>query len=413
MKFAKLLLIFFIAMVYSTAVAQTGWFIIPGVTAETLNEIKTSAGIQWVVGNNGTIFKTTDNGDTWVSSSSGVTVDLRGFYSPTSNQYWVAGDAGTVIVTTNAGNTWVLRSPASNTNFSCIFSRGSGTAYAIGEAGTCFYSSDLGTSWEYRPVPTSENLNTGVGPTSGTTLHALVGGNNGVIFKTTDAGVNWNSSNSGTVNNINGFGFGAGGKIFAVGSNGTLLETNDAGDTWSSVSIPTNEDLYSVSSSVQNANWLIACGGNGTIIKSTDGGVVWFLQSTPNTETLYSALAASNNIHFAVGSNGIILKTTDGGGDPVTVEDDQKIPVDFELRQNYPNPFNPSTTINFLIPEASFVSLKVFNSLGEEVKTLVAKELSTGNYKYYWDAKNFTSGFYFYKIQAGDFFETKKMILIK
>lgn len=86
---------------------------------------------------------------------------------------------------------------------------------------------------------------------------------------------------------------------------------------------------------------------------------------------------------------------------------------DFVLNQNYPNPFNPATTINFSIPEASFVSLKVFNSLGQEIETLVAKELNAGNYKYDWDATNLTSGIYFYTIQAGNFIDTKKMILLR
>jgi plastocyanin len=86
---------------------------------------------------------------------------------------------------------------------------------------------------------------------------------------------------------------------------------------------------------------------------------------------------------------------------------------EFTLSQNYPNPFNPSTTINFSIPEASFVSLKIYNSLGQEIKTLVAKELNAGNYKYDWDAKNLTSGIYLYTIQTGEFIETKKMILLR
>jgi hypothetical protein len=89
------------------------------------------------------------------------------------------------------------------------------------------------------------------------------------------------------------------------------------------------------------------------------------------------------------------------------------IPNKFVLHQNYPNPFNPSTTIGFSIPEASFVSLKVFNSLGQEVATLVLKELNVGNYKYDWNAKNFTSGIYFYQLKTKGYVETKKMLLLK
>jgi hypothetical protein len=101
-------------------------------------------------------------------------------------------------------------------------------------------------------------------------------------------------------------------------------------------------------------------------------------------------------------------------GGPAGVElISNEIPVDFSLNQNYPNPFNPSTTVNFSIPEATFVSLKIFNSLGEEVETLVAQELILGNYKYSWNAINLPSGVYFYKLQTKNFVETKKMILLK
>ncbi len=87
--------------------------------------------------------------------------------------------------------------------------------------------------------------------------------------------------------------------------------------------------------------------------------------------------------------------------------------IKFELAQNYPNPFNPSTTISFSIPEASNVSLKIFNTLGQEVKTLVNGFKEAGSYKINFDAKNLTSGLYFYRIDAGTFSQVKKMMLLK
>ena len=89
------------------------------------------------------------------------------------------------------------------------------------------------------------------------------------------------------------------------------------------------------------------------------------------------------------------------------------IPDEYSLMQNYPNPFNPSTTIRFSLPENSFTVLKIFNSLGEKVATLVSENLTAGTYRFNWDASEFTSGIYFYNIQAGDFTETMKMILLK
>ena len=88
-------------------------------------------------------------------------------------------------------------------------------------------------------------------------------------------------------------------------------------------------------------------------------------------------------------------------------------PLDFALYQNYPNPFNPVTTIKYSIPEMSKVSLILFNLLGEKVTTLFNEEKTAGNYTIELNAANLPSGIYFYKLQAGDFVETKKMILLK
>lgn len=102
------------------------------------------------------------------------------------------------------------------------------------------------------------------------------------------------------------------------------------------------------------------------------------------------------------------------------VEVDLSLPQTFSLEQNYPNPFNPSTTIKYSIPnvtltgaEASRVILKVFDILGNEVATLINENKPAGNYEVNFDAKNLSSGAYFYKLQAGSFVETRKMILLK
>ena len=83
------------------------------------------------------------------------------------------------------------------------------------------------------------------------------------------------------------------------------------------------------------------------------------------------------------------------------------------LGQNYPNPFNPATTISFSVPTQSFVSLKVFDALGREVSILLSEQLSAGTYSRQWDAAGLASGVYFYRLQAGSFSETKKLILLR
>ena len=93
--------------------------------------------------------------------------------------------------------------------------------------------------------------------------------------------------------------------------------------------------------------------------------------------------------------------------------EDLYIPIQFELYQNYPNPFNPTTIIRYSIPEQTHVSLKVYNILGSEVKTLINKQQSIGNYTVELDGLRLPSGIYFYRIVAGDYIDTKKMVLMK
>ncbi|MCI0449069.1 MAG: T9SS type A sorting domain-containing protein, partial [Chlorobi bacterium] len=87
---------------------------------------------------------------------------------------------------------------------------------------------------------------------------------------------------------------------------------------------------------------------------------------------------------------------------------------EFTLLQNYPNPFNPATEIKYELPKNSFVTIKIYNALGEEIENVVNNEWkSTGRYSVLFDGTNFASGIYFYTIEAGNFKDTKKMILIK
>ena len=89
------------------------------------------------------------------------------------------------------------------------------------------------------------------------------------------------------------------------------------------------------------------------------------------------------------------------------------MPEYFKLHQNFPNPFNPSTNIKFQLPEKSFVRLIIYDMLGREVETLLNENMNAGFYSFAFNAVNLNSGIYFYKLEAGDFKETKKMILVK
>ncbi|MCX6162704.1 MAG: T9SS type A sorting domain-containing protein [Ignavibacteriae bacterium] len=116
---------------------------------------------------------------------------------------------------------------------------------------------------------------------------------------------------------------------------------------------------------------------------------------------LYSANGA-DNVWSAQGCSGIITGITN----PET-------PVSYSLKQNYPNPFNPSTKISFAIPRQGFVTLKIYDILGKEVATLVNEKKEAGEYIVDFNASNLTTGVYFYKLEAGNFSRTMKMLLVK
>jgi xylan 1,4-beta-xylosidase len=95
------------------------------------------------------------------------------------------------------------------------------------------------------------------------------------------------------------------------------------------------------------------------------------------------------------------------------IERDPSVPVEFSLSQNYPNPFNPSTNIQYSVPRTQYVSLKVYDMLGRELRTLVSEVKPPGSYTVEWDARGFASGVYFYRVESGTFRETKKLILLR
>jgi len=132
---------------------------------------------------------------------------------------------------------------------------------------------------------------------------------------------------------------------------------------------------------------------------------------TPTEEILYNGIIEV--VHNALGSPDSVYVV--GNGIITGIEDEllNTIPTEYVVYQNYPNPFNNSTVIKYSVPQEGLVALIVYNLLGEEVARLVNDIKQTGNYEVSFDATGLPSGIYFYKLQAGSFIETKKMILLK
>jgi hypothetical protein len=123
-----------------------------------------------------------------------------------------------------------------------------------------------------------------------------------------------------------------------------------------------------------------------------------------NKSLLYVQIKAKTDSLYQITAEGITINVEDGMNLSLK---------DFALYQNYPNPFNSSTTIKYFIPSSGLITLKVYDILGNEVATLVDEYKPTGSYEVEFDASGLSSGVYFYKMQAGAFIQTKKMILLR
>jgi len=159
-----------------------------------------------------------------------------------------------------------------------------------------------------------------------------------------------------------------------------------------------------------NCSWAVKVGGSDDdwgddITLSAQGDIFlagWY----------YSTITFGDTTVTSTGQSDVcIIKLSETPSSLIYVRSNS--PKQFSLNQNYPNPFNPNTTIEFDLSKTTEVSLKVYNILGEEVSTLVSDRLSAGSYSYEWDASKYASGVYLYRLEAGGFIETKKMILMK
>jgi ligand-binding sensor domain-containing protein len=187
--------------------------------------------------------------------------------------------------------------------------------------------------------------------------------------------------------------------------NWTTYKTSNSG-------IPNNW-VNAVAIDVNNNKWLATLGGG---IAKFDGTIWTVYNSTnsglPDNWLNTITIDAHGNKWIATNKGLAVFKE---GGVVTSVKEIQEneIPTTASLSQNYPNPLNSTTTIKYKVTEPEFVSLKVFNSMGSEVASLVNEQKPSGDYSIEWNATGFKSGIYFCKLQTGKLSEAKKMLLLK
>jgi hypothetical protein len=168
--------------------------------------------------------------------------------------------------------------------------------------------------------------------------------------------------------------------------------------------------------------------GNDTLRLVSIGSTIQSVTAMPTALNILPNVSLTDAIRFTPASvgpvSGALIITSNGPTSPDTIKITgsgvtattgiarEGIPIEFGLQQNYPNPFNPSTAIRFELPKSANVTLKVFNALGQQVALLVNEQKEPGYYEATWNA-NVPSGIYFYRLQAGEYMETKKMVVLK
>jgi len=368
----------------------------------------------WVAGGTGgttknNILKTTDGGLSFVTQSTGFYSDISGFSAVDINNAWVADGSIIIRHTTDGGTTWKNQTPGPSPTFPYnllhdVFFKDVNNGWAVGDNGTIFRTTDGGTLWTKQTSGTTINLKTVF---FATTSDGWTGGDFASVLRTNDGGASWTVVVTPTAFGRDTYGIS---DLFFRDANqgwaaisGAVLRTGDGGNTWipESTSDGSNGLFFT-----NDDGW--AVGSFGVIYRSGDGGVTWTIHKDIGDAFLYSVSFPDADHGWVTGSGGTLYQYKKQG--TTSVSNPVTGPI-FSLDQNYPNPFNLSTTIRYQLPRSSFVKLTVFNTFGQQVALLVNELQLAGDHEavFHGDRRGF--GTYFYQLQAGDYLETRKMVL--
>jgi len=347
------------------------------------------------------IYLSTDNGSNWTQFA----LNNRTVYSLVVNgNYIFAGtDQYGVYLSTNNGSSWI-QTALNNLSVRSIAINGNYIFAGIWGYGV-YLSTNNGSNW------------TQIGLNNQYVNSIAISGNNifagtqnytagsGGVYLSTNNGSSWVQT---TLNNIDVRSLVvSGNNIFAGTGNGIYLSTNN-GSSWTKVGL-NNQHLHSFAVIVNN----IFAGSENGVYLSTNNGSSWIEknQGFYVTPTVNVLLIANDYIFAGTYAQSVWrrLYSEAIGIQKISTE----IPSSFSLSQNYPNPFNPITKIRFDLPKNVNVKLTIYDMLGREVETIVNEQLNAGSYEVNWEGTKYTSGVYYYRLNAGEFVETKKMILVK
>lgn len=372
------------------------------------------------------LYRFDENGDNFTDLTSGAGEGFSYIYGFEGKLYgcWLS----TFYTSEDNGVTWKEISTVSVTGSGAVLKivNDGETLYGVSNRKSIFKSIDKGITWEEIIINDPANVGILNFAVSGDVYFVVSQGLGGLVSK--DAGQTWTVSNVSPSITISNF-YNYNGKIFTQPFYNGLFFYDFSLDTWSASSsgLPGDGVFYNVKSmshvgstiylagseligsassiytSSNEGGFWVAVGLEGTAALNAAGSTNFISVNTKNIFYYYYGLFDAVNIGFYKLPNTAVT----------AINQSMEVPTEFNLSQNYPNPFNPSTKINFSIPDNDFVSLKVFNTVGEEVKELVNQNLSAGSYTVDFNAGDLSSGVYFYTLKGENYSLTKKLLFLK
>lgn len=417
----------------------------------------------YVCGRAGNYFVSTDAGNTWLNKSIGTsTTRLYKLYFFNSNIGYTVTNEGTILYTTDKGFNWVTQASFTTTTLYDIKMLNTTTGFASG-SGERLFSTTNGSNWSHGTLAQPSGQMTGIYPVDQN--NGYVCGENGAIYKTSD-GFNTLTLISDTIalagKVVHDVLYFAPGEVWAVAQGGLVLRMNQQGQMVVVANSLYGEDLTAMYKSGPNS--FIVSGYSGTVYRfsfnpvpveltsftlSSSGNSVlleWATATELNTkefeierktgnewQTIGSVKAVGNSTqanHYSytdadlnAGKYLYRLKIVDFDGTihySQVTETAVGLPKNYFLGQNYPNPFgmatdsgNPSTLITYQLPVGGLVRMKLYDILGNEVATLVNETKNAGFHSVVFSSGKLANGIYVYKIEAGQFVDSKKLVLMK
>ncbi len=258
----------------------------------------------WVCGQNGRIIETNDGGNTWKNLSTGTTAMFNSIFFTDSAGYAV-GSGGTIIKTVDYGNTWTMQTSQTTNNLTCIYFHNNNTGIAVGYDGTVVSTNDGGQNWTAVTI----------GPYLlfkiffSDSLHAFAGASEGMILRSSDAGVSWSVTQVNTANDIQALHCFDSVSGIGVGNNGLVIVSDSIPAGWE---IVMKADYLEQIQFVNRDTGFVA-GSDGTILRTTDGGNTWNYTQTKTTGWFNCISFVDSDTGYAGGNGGFLRKTTDGG----------------------------------------------------------------------------------------------------